>query len=56
MDTLLHVLGDKIKGSIEGFDRIVFKGALRPLCFAAGMQMHLMRNGVLNKDYIKFNA
>ena len=26
MDTLLHRFGSKIKGTIEGFDRLVFKG------------------------------
>jgi len=51
MDTLLHKYSDKIKGILEGFDRIVFKGTLKPLCFAAGMQMFLSRNNVLNKDY-----
>ena len=43
MDKLLHKYGGKIKGVIEGFDRIVFKGTLRPLCFALGMQVYLSR-------------
>jgi len=51
MDTLLHRFDGKIKGVIEGFDRIVFKGFLLPLCHAAGMQLFLMKQGVLNKDY-----
>jgi len=51
MDKLLHKYGGKIKGVIEGFDRIVFKGILRPLCFALGMQAYLSRQSVLNKDY-----
>jgi hypothetical protein len=51
MDTLLHRFNGKIKGVIEGFDRIVFKGVLQPICYTAGMQMFLMKNGVLNKDY-----
>ena len=51
MDTLKHRFKDKIKGIIEGFDRIVMKGMLRPLSYAAGMQMFIMNNGVLNKDY-----
>jgi len=38
MDTLWHRYHEKIKGVIEGFDRIVFKGTLRPLIYAAGMQ------------------
>ena len=35
MDTLLYKYGAKIKGVLEGFDRIVFKGTLKPLCYAA---------------------
>lgn len=51
MDTLLYKYKEKIKGVLEGFDRIVFKGMLKPLCYAAGMQIFLSRHGVLNKDY-----
>jgi hypothetical protein len=51
MDTLLNKYSNKIKGILEGFDRIVFKGRLKPICFAAGMQFYLSQNGVLNKDY-----
>ena len=51
MDTLFHKLGAKVKGVIEGFDRIVFKGIIKPICYAAGMHMLLSHKGVLNKDY-----
>jgi len=51
MDTLLHRFGGKIKGVLEGFDRIVFKGMLRPLCYAAGLQIFLHSQGILNKEY-----
>jgi len=51
MDTLLHKFSDKIKGVIEGFDRIVFKGILKPLSYAVGMQKFLQSQGVLNKEY-----
>ena len=51
MDTLLHRYNGKIKGVLEGFDRIIFKGILRPICYAAGMQMFLFQHGVLNKNY-----
>jgi len=51
VDTLLHRFGDKIKGVLEGFDRIVFKGRLKPLCCATGMAAYLYHQGVLNKDY-----
>ena len=51
MDTLSTKYGSKIKGILEGFDRIVFKGMLRSLCYTAGMQIFLSRNKILNKDY-----
>ena len=51
MDTFLQRFGDKIKGVITGFDRIVFKGCIRPLMFAEGAMSFLRFRGVLNKDY-----
>jgi len=51
MDTLLHRFGSLVKGVITGFDRIVFKGQIRPLLYAAGMQAFLSTHGVLNKNY-----
>jgi len=51
MDTLLNKFGKKVKGIMEGFDRIVFKGTLKPICYAAGIQKYLSHNKVLNKDY-----
>lgn len=51
MDSLFHRFRSKIKGSIEGFDRLVFKGTLKPLSFALGMQVFLQSQKVLNKDY-----
>ena len=50
MDTFLHKFESLIKGCLTGFDRIVFKGCLRPLMFAAGAQQFFSRRGVLNKD------
>ena len=51
MDTLLHRFNTVIKGYIEGFDRLVFKGTLKPLAFVLGMQAFLKNKKVLNKDY-----
>jgi len=51
MDSFLQRFGDKIKGCISGFDRIVFKGCIRPLMYAAGAQGFFRGRGVLNKDY-----
>ena len=41
MDTLFHRFGGLVNGVIKGFDRIVFKGHIRPIMFAAGMQLFL---------------
>lgn len=51
MDTLLHRFGGVVNGMIKGFDRIVFKGQIRPILYAAGMQLFLKTQGILNKDY-----
>ena len=51
MDTFVQRFAGKIKGVISGFDRIVFKGCLRPLMFADGAMSFLRSRGVLNKDY-----
>ena len=51
MNTFVQRFGGKIKGVISGFDRIVFKGCLRPLMFADGAMAFLRSRGVLNKDY-----
>jgi len=51
MDTLLHRFNGIIKGVIEGFDRIVFKGMLKPISYQEGMQSFIRRQGVLNKNY-----
>ncbi len=49
MDSLLHRFGDKIKGCIEGFDRIVFKETLRPIAFALGMQSFIYHQVIPEK-------
>ena len=51
MDSFVQKFAGKIKGVISGFDRIVFKGCLRPLMFAEGAMAFLRSRGVLNKDY-----
>jgi len=51
MDTLLNKFSDAVKGVISGFDRIVFKGMLMPIMFAAGMESFLRSQQVLNKDF-----
>ena len=51
MDTFVRRLAGKIKGVISGFDRIVFKGCIRPLMYAEGAMAFLRSRGVLNKEY-----
>ena len=52
MDTLLHKFGDKIKGVLEGFDRIVFKGTIRNIAYALGMEKFINMHG--DKKRIQF--
>jgi len=40
-----------VQGCITGFDRIVFKGWVLPLMFAAGVRSFCYKNQILNKDY-----
>jgi len=54
MDTLLHKFTGKIKGVLEGFDRIVFKGTIKNIAYALGMEMFINMHGVLNKDYKEY--
>ena len=51
MDTILNRFNSAVKGVISGFDRIVFKGMLRPIMFAGGMQGFLTARNILNKDF-----
>ena len=51
MDTLLSKFSAVVNGVITGFDRIVFKGIIRPIMHAAGMESYLIARKVLNKDF-----
>ena len=42
---------DVIKGTLTGFDRIVFKGSILPLAHAAGAMSFCMAHGIRNKDF-----
>ena len=42
---------DQISGVLSGFDRLVFRGTLRPIAHAAGMRQYLSRNEVLLKQF-----
>ena len=51
MDTLLSKFKEVVNGVITGFDRILFKGMVRPIMHAVGMQDFLIARGVKNKDF-----
>ena len=51
MHTIIERFGSVVKGIINGFDRIVFKGIIRPICYADGAMQFLGRRGILNKHY-----
>ena len=51
MDTLLSKFNSIVNGVITGFDRIVFKGILSSIMYAAGMQSYLYSRNILNKEF-----
>jgi hypothetical protein len=42
---------DQISGVLSGFDRLVFRGTLRSIAHAAGMQQYLFSNDILLKNF-----
>jgi hypothetical protein len=42
---------DRITGVLSGFDRVVFRGTLRPISFVDGLKRLLWKNNVLLKDF-----
>ncbi len=51
MNPFIQKYGEKITGTLSGWDRIVFRGTLRMLCFVDGMMGYLAHVGVLLKDF-----
>jgi len=51
MDTLLSKFDRYVNSTITGFDRIIFKGMIRPIMYTGGIESFLQRKGVLNKDF-----
>ena len=51
MNPLIQKFPDLVKGTISGFDRIVFKGLIRPLAHVNGVIGFCHRRGILNKQY-----
>jgi len=42
---------DQITGVLSGFDRLVFRGTLRSIAHAGGMNQYLFRNEILLKNF-----
>jgi hypothetical protein len=49
--TFLQTLSGVMFGSLSGFDRLVFRGYLRSLMSASGMNVYCWTNGILFKDF-----
>lgn len=51
VDSFLQRFKNKIKGTLRGFDRIIFKGYLQGLLHANGAMNFLQSKNILNKDF-----
>ena len=51
MNQFIQKYEEKVTGTLSGWDRIVFRGTLRMLCFVDGMMGYLAQAGVLLKDF-----
>jgi len=51
METFIDRFSDVVKGTISGFDRIVFKGFILPLMAATEVMNFCRFRNILNKDY-----
>ncbi len=51
MTAFLAAFGHLVLGVLHGFDRLVFRGNLRQLSYAHGMECYLSANRVLLKDF-----
>jgi hypothetical protein len=51
MNQFIQKYEENVTGTLSGWDRVVFRGTLRMLCFVDGMMGYLRRVGVLLKDF-----
>ena len=51
MKSFLHKHAASVIGVLSGFDRLVFRGSLREICYAAGMRRYLWQAKVLLKGF-----
>jgi hypothetical protein len=54
MEPFLEQHGERVVGAISGFDRVLFRGTLRSICYSKGMDKFLGAHGVLYRDFDKF--
>ena len=54
MERFLERHGDRIVGTIAGFDRVLFRGLLLSICHIDGFDRFLSSQGVLYKDFRDF--
>jgi len=51
MNQFIQKYNENVTGTLSGWDRVVFRGTLRILCFVEGMMGYLSRVGVLLKNF-----
>jgi hypothetical protein len=51
MKSFLQAVSGQVLGTLSGFDRLVFRGYLRPLMAPAGMNVYLWTNRVMFRDF-----
>jgi hypothetical protein len=51
MKSFLHKHAAFVIGVLSGFDRLVFRGSLLEICYAAGMRRYLSQASVLLKEF-----
>ena len=54
MNEFIAKYQDEMSGTLTGFDRLVFRGSLRSIAYAQGMDKCRTLNGVLLKDFGKY--
>ena len=54
MQTSIQKFAEKITGTLDCLDRVIFKGHLMKLSFAAGMETFLAQQGLRIKDFGRF--
>src|SRR6516165_150247 len=55
MERFLEQHGDRVVGALSGFDRILFRGTLRSICYSKGMDRFLGAHRILYRDFATFS-